>query len=242
MILVYDGSFEGFLSLVYEVYYKKIEVSKILKSMPQSLFIDDVKVIETNIDNGTKVLDAIKNKFTPNNFENILTIFMCDTKDFEFDLLGYIILGFKEQKQLANINQPCVFYVQNLLKEYFRHHHKMTGFTRFVELDDGTLYAKIDTKFNVVYHLGKHFLKRFNNQKYIIHDIKRKIAFIHNEHMIGVQEISSFEEPNVSENEEKFSRLWCKFFDAVSIESRTNEKLQKQWVPLLYREFMTEFI
>ncbi|WP_256376069.1 hypothetical protein [Sulfurospirillum diekertiae] len=31
MILLYDGSFEGYLSLVYEVYYEKLEVSAIVK-------------------------------------------------------------------------------------------------------------------------------------------------------------------------------------------------------------------
>jgi len=241
MRLIYDGSFEGFLSLVYEVYYKKIDVDSIYKTTPESLFNNDIITIETNIINASKVFDALKNKFHKQYFENIATIFMCDSKDFELDLLRYIIIGFKDQKQLENITLESVFVIKNYLKEYFRHHHKMTGFVRFVELEDGTLYAKIETKFNIVYHLGKHFLQRFNNQKYIIHDKKRKIAFIKNEHFVGVQEVSSFEEPIVSVHEEKFAKLWCKFFDAVSIESRKNEKLQKQWVPLLYREFMTEF-
>lgn len=241
MRLIYDGSFEGYLSLVYEVYYKKIDVTSISKTTPQSLFNDDIITIETNIKNASKVLDALKNRFDKQYFENIATVFMCDSKDFELDLLRYIIIGFKDQKQLENITLESVFSIKNYLKEYFRHHHKMTGFVRFVELEDGTLYAKIDGKFNIVYHLGKHFLKRFNNQKYIIHDIERKIAFIKNEDFVGVQEVASFEEPVVSNNEEKFAKLWCKFFEAVSIKSRTNKKLQKQWVPLLYREFMTEF-
>jgi len=42
----------------------------------------------------------------------------------------------------------------------------MTGFVRFVELEDKTLYVKVDSKFNVIYFLGKYFLKRFNNQKF----------------------------------------------------------------------------
>ncbi len=56
--------------------------------------------------------------------------------------------------------------------------HKLTGFIRFEELEDKTLYAKIESKFNVVYFLGRHFLKRFNNQNFIIHDLNRKLAFV----------------------------------------------------------------
>ena len=241
MTLVYDGSFEGFLTLVYEVYYKKLKVTKIEKEIPQSLFFDDIVVIETDMIKAQKVLDGIKSRFLNKNFENILIIFMCDTKVFELDLLHYIILGFKNQNELKNINHQCVFTIENLLKEYFRNNHKLSGFVRFCELDDGTLYAKVDSKFNCVYHLGSHFLKRFNNQNYIIHDIARKLAFIKNDSYIGVQEVAQFDEPIYSKDEAKFQKLWQEFFDAIAIKERTNLKLQQQMVPLLYRTYMNEF-
>jgi probable DNA metabolism protein len=166
---------------------------------------------------------------------------MCDSRAFELDLFTYIILGFKEQKQLANINHMSILNIQNLQKEYFSHTHKMYGFVRFVELEDGSLYARVETKFNILYHLAKHFSKRLNNQPFIIHDIKRELAFIHSEEFIGIREIIGFEEPVVSRDEEKFSKLWKHFFESVAIESRSNKKLQQQLVPLLYRTYMSEF-
>ncbi|MDD2697195.1 MAG: TIGR03915 family putative DNA repair protein [Arcobacteraceae bacterium] len=241
MLVVYDGSFEGFLTLVYDVYYRKITTSKILREVPNTLILDDILVVEYQEEKSLKVLEALNKKFTKNNFETIFNIFMCDSVEFELDLLHFIILGFRSQKELENINHPFIFNIQNLQKELFRYNHKMTGFIRFIELDDGMLYGKIETKFNIVYHLGIHFLERFNNQNYIIHDISRKLAFIKNESLIGVQEVATFDEPTMSVNEEKFSNLWKTFFASVSIESRTNKKLQRQMVPLLYRTFMTEF-
>ena len=241
MTLVYDGTFEGFLSLVYEVYYKKFQVEKILREFPATLILDDIITIEYDEKKSLKVLESLKLKFTKKNFSVILNVFMCDSKEFELNLLHFIIAGFKNQKQLENINLPFVQNLQNLQKELFRHNHKMTGFTRFIELDDGLLYAKIDSKFNVVYFLGQHFLKRFNNQRYIIHDLKRQIAFIKENSFVGVQNVAEFETPKVSVNEEKFSKLWQTFFASVSIESRKNKKLQRQMVPLLYRTYMNEF-
>lgn len=241
MIVVYDGSFEGFLTLVYEVYYSKLKITKIEKELPQTLFAEEVLVIEYDETKSKKVLEALKAKFEKKNFETILNIFMCDSVDFELDLLHYIMLGFKDQYQLDNITISYIFSIKNIEKELFRVVHKLTGFVRFEELDDGTLYAKIDTKFNIVYFLGKHFLKRFNNQKYIIHDIPRKIAFIKNDDFVGVQNIASFEAPQVSQNEEKFKKLWKTFFQSVAIKSRKNPKLQQQLVPLIYRTYMTEF-
>ena len=241
MILLYDGTFEGFLSLVYEVYYKKLKPTKIYKTLPNEIIFEEILEINSSKESGIKVLNAIKTKFPKEILEKILNIFMCDSKEFEMVLLEYIVIGFKDSKQLYNINNSCVFYLNNLEKELFRVTHKLTGFIRFEELEDKTLYAKIESKFNVVYFLGRHFLKRFNNQNFIIHDINRKIAFVKIENDFSVQEVAFFDEPNYSPNEEKFQKLWKSFFSGVTINERTNLKLQTQMVPLLYRTYMSEF-
>ena len=242
MILVYDGTFEGFLSLVYEVYYKKLKPIKIYKTLPNEMIFEEILELKTSKDNAIKVLIAIKTKFPKELIQRILNIFMCDSKEFELYLLEYIIIGFKETKQLYNINNSCVFYLNSLEKELFRNVHKLTGFVRFEELEDGTLYAKVESKFNVVYFLGKHFLKRFNNQNFIIHDLNRKLAFVKMKNDFSVQEVAFFDEPNYSSNEQKFQKLWKSFFSAVTIKERINPKLQTQMVPLLYRTYMSEFL
>lgn len=241
MILLYDGTFEGFLSLVYEVYYKKLKPTKIYKTLPNEILFEEILEINSSKESGIKVLNAIKTKFPKEILEKILNIFMCDSKEFEMALLEYIVIGFKDSKQLYNINNSCVFYLNNLEKELFRVTHKLTGFIRFEELEDKTLYAKIESKFNVVYFLGRHFLKRFNNQNFIIHDINRKIAFVKIENDFSVQEVAFFDEPNYSSNEQKFQKLWKSFFSGVTINERTNLRLQTQMVPLLYRTYMSEF-
>src|SRR5574344_2587073 len=174
-------------------------------------------------------------------FDEILNIFMCDSKDFEMDILESIVIGFKDSKKLDNINNSCVFYLNSLEKELFRVTHKLTGFIRFEELEDKTLYAKIESKFNVVYFLGRHFLKRFNNQNFIIHDLNRKLAFVKIENDRSIKEVAFFDEPIYSSNEQKFQKLWKSFFKGVTINERTNLKLQTQMVPLLYRTYMSEF-
>ncbi|MGJ0317777.1 TIGR03915 family putative DNA repair protein [Aliarcobacter cryaerophilus] len=241
MILLYDGTFEGFLSLVYEVYYKKLKPTKIYKNLPNEIIFEEILEINSSKESGIKVLNAIKTKFPKEILEKILNIFMCDSKEFEMALLEYIVIGFKDSKQLYNINNSCVFYLNNLEKELFRVTHKLTGFIRFEELEDKTLYAKIESKFNIVYFLGRHFLKRFNNQNFIIHDINRKLAFVKIQNDFSIQEIAYFDEPIYSSNEQKFQKLWKSFFSGVTINERTNLKLQTQMVPLLYRTYMSEF-
>ena len=241
MILLYDGTFEGFLSLVYEVYYKKLKPTKIYKTLPNEILFEEILEINSSKESGIKVLNAIKTKFPKEILEKILNIFMCDSKEFEMALLEYIVIGFKDSKQLYNINNSCVFYLNSLEKELFKNVHRMSGFTRFEELEDKTLYAKIESKFNIVYFLGRHFLKRFNNQNFIIHDLNRKLAFVKMQNDYSIKEVAFFYEPNYSSNEEKFQKLWKSFFSGVTINERTNLKLQTQMVPLLYRTYMSEF-
>jgi probable DNA metabolism protein len=241
MILLYDGSFEGFLSLVYEVYYEKIQVNSILKKMPESLLFERFHEVFTDEAKARKVLDAITKHFTKEQQRTIFHSVLCDTREYEMALLEYIRIGFKNKKELRNINNTNLFYIQNLEKELLSLVHKMYGFTRFEELEDGTLYAKIETKFNIVPFLGEHFCKRLGNIPFIIHDIKRSLAFVRNGELREIRSIASFDAPTFSSEEEHFKALWKSFFKAAAVESRYNPKLQQSWVPLLYRTYMSEF-
>ena len=76
MILLYDGTFEGFLSLVYEVYYKKLKPTKIYKTLPNEILFEEILEINSSKESGIKVLNAIKTKFPKEILEKILNIFM----------------------------------------------------------------------------------------------------------------------------------------------------------------------
>lgn len=241
MILVYDGTFEGFLSLVHEVYYKKYIPHAITRVMPHANLVDTIVEIHYDALQSQKVLQGLKKRFDKKHVDLIPHMFLCDREDFELDLLAYIQLGFKNKKELYNINHPSVFYLQNLQKELLRHYHKYSGFLRFEELEDGTLYAKVKSKFSLVYLLGCHFAKRLNNQNFIIHDVERALACVKAEGDIDIKEVSSYEAPQVSQNEEKFQKLWQTFFQVIAIETRENKALQRQLVPLVYRTYMNEF-
>lgn len=241
MILLYDGTFEGFLSLVYEVYYEKLHVNAIVKKLPETLLFERFHEVFSDEAKARKVLDAIIKHFTKEQQRTLFNIFLCDTREHEMALLEYIRIGFKNQKELQNINNPNLFYIQTLEKELLSLVHKMYGFTRFEELDDGTLYAKIETKFNIVPFLGDHFCKRLGSIPFIIHDVKRSLAFMKNDEIREIRSIAAFDAPTVSSEEEKFKALWKSFFKAAAVQERLNPKLQKNWVPLLYRTYMSEF-
>lgn len=241
MVLIYDGSFEGFLTLVHEVYYQKIDQNAIHKKTPPNLCFDEIHTIETDMEKAKKVFTALKKHFPKSHLNTICYIFLCDSQNFENDLLHFIQLGFKDIANLSNITNTSIFRIHSLEKEYLRLSHKMYGFTRFEELDDKILYAKIETKFNILMLLGNHFSKRLGNHPFIIHDIPRSLAYVRENNQSNIKEVSAFETPIHSDAEIHFKKLWKTFFHSVAIENRKNQKLQKQLVPLLYRAHMSEF-
>lgn len=241
MILLYDGSFEGFLTLVYDVYYQKLEPKFIYKKIPTNLCFDEIHTIETDMEKAKKVFTALKKHFPKSHLNTIYHIFLCDSQNFECDLLHFIQLGFKAKTNLSNITNASIFRIHSLEKEYLRLTHKMYGFVRFEELDDKILYAKIETKFNILMLLGNHFSHRLGSNPFIIHDIPRSLAYVRENNQSNIKEVSAFETPTHSDAEMHFKKLWKTFFHSVAIENRKNHKLQKQLVPLLYRAHMSEF-
>ncbi len=241
MTFVYDGTFEGFLTLIHYSYTHKKSPQKIVRDPHAIDLLDTAETIVTDPAYAKKVFAALKEKFTSKNFNRIFHIFMCDTRDFEKALYDYIVLGFRAQKHLDDINYPSIYYVMKLEREYLRHLHRMYGFVRFEELEDATLYAKIESKFNILPLLGKHFVRRLDGCDFILHDLQRSLAYLQNGEGSVIREVVAFERPKYAPHEEKFQKLWKTFFKAVSIPERKNPKLQRSWVPLLYRKYMTEF-
>jgi probable DNA metabolism protein len=99
------------------------------------------------------------------------------------------------------------------------------------------LYAKVEGKFNILPFLGKHFKKRLDGLKFIIHDVERELAYVDG----VIHKVAKFDAPKLSDDEEKFQKLWKLFYEKVTIQERKNLNLQKSLVPLLYRKYMTEF-
>lgn len=237
MTVVYEGTAEGFLSLVFEVYAHKLSPTHILKTHPQSLL--EVHEVRSDQARARRVMEGMKRTFSPLHVREIQQVLLCDTLAFELPLLETIKLGFKNPKHLDDLTLEPVHKVQKWAKAYSRALHCMKGFVRFEEVEEGVLYAKIQTDYNLIAPLGWHFVERLGAEKFILHDVKRGLAFV-SEHK-EVYAVAHVEAPKVSENELTCKRLWQTFFNHIAIQNRTNPKLQQAFVPLKYRTYMSEF-
>lgn len=241
MLWFYDGSFEGFLTALHRSYKDKMIPNTLTCKSDTLTLLSDPVTIETEPVLAKRVLEKMVEQFPKKIVERIYHVFLCDDVSRERELLLYIRMGFKDISLLYDLTHPIVFAVERYQKRVFSTIQKMHAFTRFEMLEDGLLYAKIAPPRNVLLLLGRHFVKRLGNERFIIHDVHRGWIVVWDKKELNMHSVLNASEPILHQEEKKFQKLWKTFFDTVSIESRKNLTQQRNYVPLLYRALMTEF-
>lgn len=237
----YDGSFEGYLSAVVRSYTDKTLPDLLTKTEVKMGLFDEILDIPIDTTDALKLIHAIDKQLGKEIKEKIYHTFLCDDMPFENDLLRYIRLGFKEPSLLEMISHPLIYAIEEYQKRTLRTVHKMNAFSRFETLEDGTLYAQISPPRNVLPLMGGHFKKRFKEERFIIHDLKRSIALVYDTKTLELHSVHDYVIPKRSLDEQTYQNLWKRFFDHVTITQRINQNLQRSHVPLLYRHLMCEF-
>ena len=117
---------------------------------------------------------------------------------------------------------------------------RSTGILRFKSIKEDILYAQIEPDHNIIALLAPHFQARLRNENFIIHDSKREIGVFYNKKEWIVKDIEKLDPSLVKESEEIYEELWKTYFKSISIERKTNPKLQKRNMPMRYWKYLTE--
>ena len=148
---------------------------------------------------------------------------------------------------LQNLTDPHIHKVAMASQNVWREIHHLMGFVRFEELagEEPILYSQIGPKNNVVTFLAPHFADRFPMENFMLHDCKRGIFVVHPKNQPWYvrleQGVNSIILPPVTKEEETYRELFREFCQSIMIQSRRNDKLQRQMLPIRFREFMVEF-
>ncbi|MEL6917199.1 MAG: DNA metabolism protein, partial [Bacteroidota bacterium] len=89
-ILIYDGSFNGFLTCIFKAFDEKLAVSDIQKdSKSQEGLFSETEVIFTQTENAKRVWNGIQRKSNLA-IKNIYFAFLSEAKGIELLLYGYV--------------------------------------------------------------------------------------------------------------------------------------------------------
>lgn len=239
---IYDGSFEGLLSIVFDCYIKKVIPTRIVeKDMLEPNFLEQTQEKITDHEKSKRIFDGIVKNISYETLYNSYYAFLSDDKEKEINILKYLLNGFVIGPKINTmLSIDFVFAVYSMRKRMLFESHRLKGLLRFIEIGKSLLYASIHPDNNVIENLGHHFIRRLPTQNFIIHDKNRNIAFIYNTKEYEIIDSSNLSIPTISENEKKYQELWSIFFKTIAIKERTNPKLQMQYIPKKYWQDLIE--
>lgn len=252
--LIYDGSFEGFLTCVFEIYERRLQLADIVRtSLFQPLLEEEVFRIAAEANKAERVWSGLKRKTSPESRNDVFKTFLSELPDMERHLLEFIRNAFQSPESVEkDFSNRATLYVSQTARKVHREKHRMEAFVRFQRTADDIYYASIEPDFNVLPLIIKHFKDRYADQHWIIYDRKRAYGIRYHHDSETVEEIQiNFEEnftgtflpeSAVAEEEPQYQQLWQQYFSSVNILPRKNTKLHIRHVPLRYWRYLTEKI
>jgi probable DNA metabolism protein len=242
VVYVYDGSFEGFLCCVSQsVEMREIPFAVTLAddSPPMPLLME-ARFIEDDGEKAERVRAAIVSKISRRALELAVTVFCSCLQNKEMRLLKFLLRGFAEGAKICLLLgdedvAPLLRAERSLLMEA----HRLKGFVRFSDAQ-GTLTAVITPKNFVLPFIARHFSLRYEKEQFIIYDKTHKSALVCKNGNAEIVRADNVAFPQVSQDEEKYGKLWKRFYDAVAIEGRENPRCRMSHMPKRFWENMLE--
>lgn len=258
-----SDTYESIFSAIYQVYEEHRQQEEVYLALNDELFLfaEDVEVIVLP-ERSEKVANTILKQFGRENFEWICYALATSEADKAQAVYRTIRQGLNRCGQghlFDNLADKGVLRAFELARAASREVAHLRGFLRFEELKNTILYARIAPKNDVVSFLMPHFADRFPCENFIIHDEKREIFGVHpacknrKEYRNCKEQeaendfffVSGRELPEefleTAEAELKYQMLFKNFCTHISIKERRNTELQRNMLPLYFREYMAEF-
>lgn len=259
LILRCEDSYDGILTAIYEAFNYKGRSLYITVNTEYNyeLFTEYIEVY-TDYEKSAKVINTIENKISKEALYMVYGVAISAEKDKCNVILAFIMYGLKEGESITKkLTNPYVQRCYDIRKKVSNEAHFYNEILRFEEIEGKILCAKISPLANVMVSVMEHFSDRFPEENFLIYDDNRRICGVHQRgeryfirDNIDIDElIDKWKEKvcgvSVIEEKEKFdnyTQLWKVFFDSVSIKERENYKLQRNNLPLRYRNHITEFL
>jgi probable DNA metabolism protein len=251
MILIYDDTFEGFLSVVFECYRRKIEPTDI---RPESFFQESLFVyresIPTHPEHADRVWNGLQKKLNKQTRHVPFSAFLSRDEGIELALYRFIRLSFEASDQIGdNYADPDVLTVRKASRKVMKEAMRMVEFVRFQLTLDNIYFAAISPDYDVMPIVMQHFRNRFANQQWIVYDLKRDYGFYYNIH--GIEEVTlstkAFNAGNgairkdmLQEGEIAYQTMWNEYCRSITIRERLNLKVHRQHLPKRYWKFLPE--
>ncbi|MFB9052166.1 TIGR03915 family putative DNA repair protein [Formosa undariae] len=248
--LIYDSSFDGFLTAVFTAFEMKLKAVTIVTAARfQHPLFGSSETVHTDAEKANRVWTGLKQKMSANELRRFYYAFLSEKTTVEATLFQAMVYVFASKTNVASdFTNVHILEISKLTKNVGREKHRMEAFVRFKLTKDGVYFANIEPDFNVLPLIKNHFKRRYADQKWLIYDLKRKYGIYYDLEKVDVITLefdADFDPSKTSsdlfaEIELEFQQLWNDYFKSTNIASRKNMRLHIQHVPKRYWKYLSE--
>ncbi len=239
LIFAYDGSFEGFLSAVFD--------SFAMKAMPADIVVFDdmepsllkIHYVETDFEHAKRVENGIYKKLGGTVLNMVEKAFLFDGEGKETAILRLIHKAFSEGRSTGSkIGDEEVSRVYKMCVAVNNEAEHLRQFARFSD-SNGALISVIHPKHFVLPLIKSFFCARMKNEFFMIFDAEHGAALIHTPEKTAIIPVENLELPDCSEDR-FYSGLWKNYYRHIAIASRYNPTCRRTHMPKRFWQYLPE--
>ena len=247
-VLVYDGSFNGFLTAIYISYEQRLIVEDIRKnSSTQNALFSELHTVFTQMEKAKRVWEAIQHK-SSTAIKHIYFAYLSERKGIEMLLYKYVHNLFDSVQETETNAKDQEFYkISQLARQVGKEKHGLETSLNFDLTGDGIYFANIAPDHNILPLLSKYFRSRYKDRPWIIYDEKRRYGIYFNGKgvemvTLDLSEIYSRNALNdtLFNGEIDYTKLKNAYFKEAGITALINRKLYTPTATKRYSSYPTE--
>lgn len=188
--LLYDGTFNGFLTTVFKIFEEKIDVQDIQKiGEGQNALFSELAMVETNLATAKRVWEGLSHK-NHTALKNIYFAFLSEQKGIAFLLYQFIRkLYALPTSQSIEEEAMVASKIEQIAKLVRREKILLEGQLK-MRLTKDEVYAQvIAPNFNVLPLISKHFRTHYGEKEWVIYDAKRAYGLHYQDSYIEIIEL-----------------------------------------------------
>lgn len=236
---LYDGSFYGLLTMVFESYTSRNNIGKINANGFQMDFSSNIIEITTDMEKSNRVEKYLREKIS-NYFLSTISIAFMSQEEAKEEIIVKSIFEILDKGKIEMKNPDSnYFLLEKLTRTVLSERHRYLGLLRFKELEDGTLFSIFEPKNNILPLVIEHFVERLKSEKFAIFDKKRNTIAYYDGEKSEIFQVDKLQ-IKYSDEEQEYQNLWKTFHKSISIDDRRNKKLQQNNLPKYYWKHLVE--
>lgn len=253
ILFIYDTTFEGLLTAVFDAYFRKTFPDALLpEGEPLPLFYDEILTVVTDEEKAGRVWRGLQKKLSASALSCLTQSWLSELPEVGMILFRYIRKAIDAPTSIeVNFGDPDVLELAKIWKRVDWERLRLLQFVRFQKAADGTFFAAYEPQYNALPLVIEHFKDRFADQKWLLYDMKRRYGYYYDlqtvtevtfddERMESHLLTGMLNESLMDKDEKLFQQLWKTYFNSIAIKERLNPRKHKQDMPVRYWKYLTE--